>query len=58
MGERRGVYTVLVGKRERKRPFGDPDVDGRISRWILRKWDIGLWIGSIWLRIGTGGRHL
>ena len=24
MGERRGVYRVLVGKREGKRPFGKP----------------------------------
>jgi len=24
MGERRGVYRVLVGKPERKRPFGRP----------------------------------
>ena len=30
MGERRGVYRVLVGKREGKRPFEDPGVDGRI----------------------------
>jgi len=28
------------------------------SRWeegILMKWDVGAWIGSSWLRIGTGG---
>ena len=30
MGERRGVHRVLVGKPEGKRPWGDPDVDGRI----------------------------
>jgi hypothetical protein len=24
---------------------GDPGVDGRIiSRWIFRKWDVGVWI--------------
>jgi hypothetical protein len=34
----------------------DPGVDGRILLlWIFRKWDVGLWAGSIWLRIGTGG---
>ena len=22
------------------------------------KWDVGVWTGSIWLRIGTGGWHL
>jgi len=39
--------------------LGDPGVDGRIIlRWIFRKWDVGLWTGSICLRIGTGGGHL
>ena len=33
MGDGRGVNTVLLGKPDRKRPLGDPDVDGRI---ILR----------------------
>jgi hypothetical protein len=28
--ERRGVYRVLVGKPEGKKPLGYPDVDGRI----------------------------
>jgi hypothetical protein len=27
-------------------------------RWIFRKWDVGVWNGSSWLRIGTGGGHL
>jgi hypothetical protein len=37
----------------------DPGVDGRkILRWICRKWDLGVWTGSMWLRIGTGGGHL
>jgi hypothetical protein len=37
---------------------GDPGVDGRIIlRWIFRKWDVGVWTGSSWLRIGTGGGH-
>ena len=36
--------------------LGDPGVDGRIIlRWIFRKWDVGLWTDSIWLRTGTGG---
>jgi len=34
-------------------------IDGRvILSWIFRKWDVGLWTGSSWLRTGTGGRHL
>jgi len=36
MGERRGVYRVLVGKPEGKSPFGRPRVDGSIIlRWIF-----------------------
>jgi hypothetical protein len=32
----------------------DPGVDGKIIlRWIFRKWDVGAWIGSSWLWIGT-----
>jgi len=59
MGEGRGVYRVLVGKPEGKKPLEDPGVDGRIIlRWIFRKWVVGVWTGSNWLRIGTGGEHL
>jgi len=38
--------------------WGDPDVDGRIIlRWAHRKWDVGIWTGLSWLRIGrVGGR--
>jgi len=50
---------VLVGKPEKRDHLGGPGVDGRIKlRWIFRKWDIGVWTGSSWLGIGTGGRHL
>jgi hypothetical protein len=36
----------------------DPGVDARIIlSWIFRKWDVGAWTGSIWLRIGTGDGH-
>jgi len=39
MGERSGGYRVLVGKPEGKRYLEDPGIDGRIIRWIIRKWD-------------------
>jgi hypothetical protein len=40
-----------------------PGVDGRIDGRIIlrrtfRKWDVGVWVGSRWLGIGTGGWHL
>jgi len=37
---------VLVGKPEVKNHVGDPGVDGKILRWIFRKWDVGVWTGS------------
>jgi len=38
MGDKRGVFRVLVGKPEEKRPIGRPGTDGRIIlRWIFRK---------------------
>jgi hypothetical protein len=59
MGERRGAYRVLVGKPEGKNNLEAPGVGGRIIlRWIFRKWDVGPWTGSIWLRIGRGVEHL
>jgi len=58
MGKRRGVYRILLGKPEGRRPLGDPGLDGRIIlRWIIRKLDVRAWTGSSWLRIGTGGGH-
>jgi hypothetical protein len=58
-GERRGVYRGLVVKPGGNNHWGDIGVDGMIIlRWIFRNWDVGVWTGSRWLRIETGGRHL
>jgi hypothetical protein len=49
LGEKRGVYGVLVGKPEGKRPLGNPGVDGRIIlEWMFWKWDVGVWTGLDW----------
>ena len=42
MGEKRGIYRVLVGKFEGKNHLEDPGIEGRIMlRWIFMKWDVG-----------------
>jgi len=57
--EKRFVYRVLVGKPDGRDPLRDTGVDGRIIlRWIFVKWDVGVLVGSIWLRIGSGGGRL
>jgi hypothetical protein len=55
-GEKRNAYRILVGKLEGKRPLG------RLRRrWVdnikidLRVIDGMVWIGLIWLKIGTSG---
>jgi len=59
MGERIGVFRVLVGKPEGKGPLGSP----------RRRWEdninmdrqevgCGTWTGSMWIKIGTCGGYL
>jgi len=62
--ESRNLLSVFIllygyGTPEGKRPLGRPR-----RRWEdnvkmdIQKWDVGVWTGSRWLRIGTGGGHL
>jgi hypothetical protein len=50
MGEKRNAYRILMGMPEGKRPGG-----WTILKWILERQDAVVWIGLIWLRIGTSG---
>jgi len=54
------VYTGFWWGNLRERDhLEEPSLDERIIlRWIFRKWDVGVWTGSSWLRIGTGGGQL
>ena len=50
---------VLIGDFRARNYSCIPGVGGKIIlRLIFRKWDVGVWTGSRWLRIGTGGSHL
>jgi len=57
MGEMRGVYRVLVGKPEGRRPLGRPKLrwEDNIKVDLQGVGWVGAWTGSSWLRIGTGG---
>jgi hypothetical protein len=56
MGEGRGVYRILVGRPEGRRPL-----ERLRHRWEdnikvdLQEVEWGAWSKLIWLRIGTGG---
>jgi hypothetical protein len=70
VGEERGVYRVLVGKPEGKRPLGwgnqrerDHWGDLGVGGWIMlgcisRRWDVGIWTGLGWPGIQTVGGRL
>jgi hypothetical protein len=54
-------YKAVNYKRWVKERYhlGDPGVCRRIIlKYIFRKWVVGVWNRSSWLRTGTGGGHL
>jgi hypothetical protein len=59
MGEKRNAYRLLMSNPEGKILLGRPR-----RRWMVNiKIDLGeigqvVWIGLVWLRIGTGGELL
>jgi hypothetical protein len=58
MGNRRGVYRVLVGKHKGKRPLGRTRRGWEDNiKMDLQEVELGVWTGSGWLRIGTGEEH-
>ena len=57
--EERSVQSLGGGNLRERNHLGDSTIDGRIIlKWIFRKWDVGVWTGTRWLMIGTGGGHL
>jgi len=56
MGEERGRIGYWWGNRRKR---GDLGVDGwLILGWISRRWDVDIWAGLDWPRIGTDGGRL
>jgi len=66
-----GIFTLLKrvrrggcigscwGNRRERDHWGDLGVDGWIILgWISRRWDVGIWTGLGWPRIGTDGGRL
>ena len=48
------MYRILVRKPEGKRRMGRPR-----RRWVDNiMWDVDIWTGLGWFRIGTGGGRL
>jgi len=59
MGERRGLYRVLVGKPEGKRPLGRPSFRWKENiEMDLQEVGCGVSNGLRWFRTGTGGGQL
>jgi len=56
---RGGHMRSWWGNRRERDHWGDLGVDvWIILGWISRRWDVGIWTGLGWPRIGMGGRCL
>jgi len=59
LGVERGFIGSWWGNRREREHCGDLDVDGwTLLGWNSRRWDVGIWTGLVWPRIGTGGGSL
>jgi hypothetical protein len=56
MEERKYIQGLRLGNLRERDHLEDTGLGGEIIlRWVLRKWDVGTWTRSSWLRKGTGG---
>jgi hypothetical protein len=54
--EARHIQGFDGGNLKERNHLENPGIDGRIIlREIFRKWDVGVWTGLNWLRVGAGG---
>jgi len=59
MGEERGCVGSCWGKWREGDHCGDLGVDGFVILGLIsRRWDVGIWTGLGWPRIGTVGGRL
>jgi hypothetical protein len=55
-GRQERCFQGFGGETEGKTLLDRPRHRGRIVlKWIFKKWDGGMWTGSVWFLIGTGG---